>query len=155
MAVCAIVVARQGHTTESQSPHLQTLSSKGFYQAAVAAFPTDLSKAQGFEFKRAKVLMAIACIQYGAILEHQTHLGEYVVLACNDGFQDEARWERGLTEIQRQERRRLVCSLAFLTSCLSLVLVSVYLGGLFSDHLGRRSPVPRTPMQRRLPARDL
>jgi hypothetical protein len=115
MAVCAIVVGRQRHTTDSQSPQHQVPSpqtqkppSKAFYQAAIAAFPADLSRAQGFEYKRAKVLMAIACIQYGAILEHQTHLGEYVVLACNDGYHDESRWERSLNEIERQERRRLV-----------------------------------------------
>lgn len=115
MVVCAIVVGRQRHTTDSQSPHYQIPSphsqkppSKAFYQVAIAAYPTDLSKAQGFEYKRSKVLMAIACIQYGAILEHQTHLGEYVVLAGNDGYHDETRWERSLNEIQRQERRRLV-----------------------------------------------
>lgn len=108
MTVCAIVVARQRNHTEAQPPHFHNLSSEAFYQAAVVAFPADLSKAQGFEFKRAKVLMAIACIQHGSILEHQTHLGEYVVLAWNDGFQDELRWEKGLNEIQRQERRRLV-----------------------------------------------
>lgn len=115
MAVCAIVVGRQRHTTDSQFPHFQVPSpqtqkppSKAFYRAAIAAFPTDLSRAQGFEYKRAKVLMAIASIQYGAILEHQTHLGEYVVLACNDGYHDESRWERSLNEIERQERRRLV-----------------------------------------------
>jgi hypothetical protein len=115
MAVCAIVVGRQRPSADSQLPHYQgsspqtqTPPSKAFYQAAIAAFPTELSKAQGFEYKRAKVIMAIACIQYGAILEHQTHLGEYVVLAGNDGYHDETRWERNLNEIQRQERRRLV-----------------------------------------------
>jgi hypothetical protein len=118
MAVCAIVAGRQRHSADSKSPHYeisspqaQTTPSKAFYHAAIAAFPTDLSKAQGFEYKRAKVLMAIACIQYGAILEHQTHLGEYVVLAGNDGYHDETRWERNLNEIQRQERRRLVSRL--------------------------------------------
>jgi hypothetical protein len=115
MAVCAIVVGRQRVPADSKSPCHQTTSPRSqapppqaFHQAAVGAFPRDLSSAQGFEYKRAKVLLAIACIQSGAILDHQTHLGEYVVLSCNDGFQDEARWEKGLTEIQRQERRRLV-----------------------------------------------
>lgn len=117
MAVCAIVMGRRKTPADAQAPHCQTpspcaemRSSRAFYEAAVGAFPRDLSTAQGFEFKRAKVLMAIASIQSGAILEHQTHLGEYVVLAGNDGFQDEARWERDLTEIQRQERRRLFWS---------------------------------------------
>lgn len=115
MAVCAIVVGRQRHTADSYAPSFQVASprstqtpSKAFYEAAVGAFPADLSTAQGFEFKRAKVLLAIASIQFGFIVEHQTHLGEYVVLACNDGFHDESRWEPNLDEIQRQERRRLV-----------------------------------------------
>jgi hypothetical protein len=108
MAVCSIVVARQGNNPQSPAYTNNAPTSQAFYQAAAAAFPPDLHSAQGFEYKRAKILMAIACIQYGSILEHKTHLGEYVVLACNDGFHDESRWEIGLTEVQRQERRRLV-----------------------------------------------
>jgi len=108
MAVCAIVVARQRNDLSNPTSRHNAPTSRAFYQAAAAAFPTDLSRAQGFDYKRAKVLMAIASIQYGSILEHKTNLGEYIVLVCNDGFHDESRWELGLTEIQKQERRRLV-----------------------------------------------
>jgi len=109
MAVCAIVSARRNNTAGGFSN--PTVPSKAYYRAALAAFPSNLSEAKGFDYRRAKVLLAIACIQYGAILDHQTQLGEYVVLACNEGFQDENRWEQSLNEIQRQERRRLVSSI--------------------------------------------
>jgi len=113
MAVCAIVAGRQAKnvdpmSSQAASSPASTPPSQAFYESAMGAFPHKLSDAQGFEFKRAKVLMAIACIQFGWILEHQTHLGEYVALACNAGFHNEKRWDRELTEIHRQERRRLV-----------------------------------------------
>ena len=109
MAVCAIVSARfrngvppPGFTFLLASP------SEAFAQAATGAFPKNLAEVEGFEYMRAKALLAILYIQYGSVMEHRTHLGEYVVLASNSGFHDEARWDVGLSEIDLQERRRLV-----------------------------------------------
>jgi hypothetical protein len=153
MAVCAIVVARKQNNREHQSLHPST-SSKSFYQAAVEGFPANLTHAQGFEFKRAKVLLAITCIQHGAILEHQTYLGEYIVMACNDGFQDEDRWEPSLSEISRQERRRLVgpsaCVMCSTNHSLA-VLVSVHPRSFFCHYVGWYDTVSRTSMQRTIP----
>jgi hypothetical protein len=109
MAVCAIVSARfrngvppPGFTFLLASP------SEAFAQAATNAFPKRLVDARGFEYMRAKALLAILYIQYGSVMEHHTHLGEYVVLASNSGFHDETRWDAGLSETELQERRRVV-----------------------------------------------
>lgn len=109
MAVCAIVTARLRNGAISV-PHPSTLTptSEQFARAAINAFPPNLVDAKGFEYIRAKALLAILQIQYGNVAEHRTHLGEYVVLSSNEGFQDETRWPGGLGEAEMQERRRVV-----------------------------------------------
>lgn len=79
-----------------------------FYQAAVRAIPADLSVAYSFSFKRAKALLCSVAIQYGYARTFCAHLGDYITMCGIDGFHNEARWPAGLTEIDIQERRRLV-----------------------------------------------
>ncbi len=115
MAVCAIVSARLRDGAvltypldPSCSSSADRPSSEDFYRASIEAFPVNLTHAKAFDYKRAKALLAILCIQYGDVAQHHTHLGEYLVLASNDGFHDETRWPGGLKEPDLQERRRLV-----------------------------------------------
>ena len=109
MAVCAIVSARfRNGVSPPGFTFLLTAPSEAFAKAATDAFPTRLTDAKGFEYMRAKALLAILYIQYGSVMEHRTHLGEYVVLVSNNGFYDETRWDDGLREPELQERRRVV-----------------------------------------------
>ena len=113
MAVCAIVSARLrdgagSHYLPDHPSSTTYPTSEAFYTASAGAFPHNLSLATAFDFKRAKALLAILCIQYGNVADHNTHLGEYLVLASNDGFHDETRWPMGLTQPEMEERRRVV-----------------------------------------------
>ena len=117
MAVCAIVSARLRHGVEMPQtshpplgPSPSSPSSGTFYHLAINAFPSSLTSpcANTFNYKRAKALLAIACVQYGDIASLNLHLGDYVTLSHADGFYDETRWPTDLKEPEIQERRRLV-----------------------------------------------
>ena len=154
MAVCAIVTARL--RAGAVIPHLVGASqsfphSEALASAAVLAFPHTLSKAGSFEYMRAKALLAILFIQYGDVVEHRTHLGEFVVLASNTGLHDEQRWDRDLYEVERQERRRLVSTRPF--PPLMTVLVHLYAGDLLCHYVGRYRALSRESKQRSLPRR--
>ncbi|KAL7424630.1 hypothetical protein Q5752_000314 [Cryptotrichosporon argae] len=114
MVVCAVVSARLRHGAGLPHAHTdpETIvpSTEAFYAAAVNAFPKDLSTAREFEYKRAKALLAIFCLQQTDIVSLHTHLGDYVTLSMNDGFYDEARWPINLPQSEVQERRRLFWS---------------------------------------------
>lgn len=102
MTVCAIVSARLRNGASIIAP--LGPPSETFAQAAKDALPNSM---QGFEYMRAKALLAILYIQYGDVKEHRTHLGEYVAMVSDNEFHDEKKWER-VGEIGNQERRRLV-----------------------------------------------
>ena len=114
MAVCAIVASRIQHgaqlsrsagagQSDDTSPSPATL-----YELALDAFPPSSSATGSLNFKRSKLLMAIACLQDGDPVGLHTHLGDYGTLSFADGFYDESRWPPGLKEHEVQERRRLV-----------------------------------------------
>lgn len=114
MLVCAIVSARlrDGAALPVATPStLPAPSSEAFYLAAVADFPSDLTECKDWNYKRAKALMAILCVQYSDITKLHTHLGDYGTLSFNDGYYDESRWP-AMGEIEREERRRLVSRMA-------------------------------------------
>lgn len=83
-------------------------TSEAFYEAATRTFPADLSMAHDFDYKRAKVILAMICIQFGHVRQLTTHLGDYMTLCSNDHFHLENRWPPHLPETEIQERRRLV-----------------------------------------------
>ncbi|CAK9782217.1 unnamed protein product [Cutaneotrichosporon oleaginosum] len=114
MAMCAITSARMrdgaSYLAEAGvKAHLtaDTPSSEAFYEAATRTFPADLSQASEFDYKRAKVILAMLCIQFGNVRQLTTHLGDYMTLCSNDNFHLEARWPSNLPETEVQERRRL------------------------------------------------
>ena len=109
MTVCAIVTARLRHST---GPIIigNVPDSAVFTAAAEKAFPTSLVDARGFEYLRAKALLAILHIQYANVAQHRAHLGDYITMCTNGAFFNEARWEAGLTIPELQERRRVFWS---------------------------------------------
>jgi hypothetical protein len=100
-------------------------NSEDYNRLAVDVFP-QLSEARDFNYKRGKALLAILCIQYGDIVNLETHLGDYMTLSMNDGFYDESRWPEGIFEPEIQERRRLVSMRIFNVADECTVLVNVY-----------------------------
>ncbi|ORY24688.1 hypothetical protein BCR39DRAFT_566546 [Naematelia encephala] len=106
MAVCAMSSAR---VRDGAHPVLMPTmpSSETFYRATLDAFPTNLSEAPEFDYKRTKALLALVCIQNGHVREMLQHAGDYTTLCTLEGFHIEGRWPPGLDEIQVQERRRL------------------------------------------------
>jgi hypothetical protein len=50
----------------------------------------------------------------------QGYLGNYSTMMVVSGFYDEERWDEAISEVQRQERRRLVSSPPFLHPVSSL-----------------------------------
>lgn len=111
MSVCAITAARvrDGAGTVNNSISLPSSCppSEAFYDAAIRAFPSDLSQALEFDYKRAKALLAMICVQYGHVRQLTAHIGDYITLCSIDGFHNESRWPPNLPETEIQERRRL------------------------------------------------
>ncbi|WVW80373.1 hypothetical protein I302_102354 [Kwoniella bestiolae CBS 10118] len=111
MSVCALASARlrDGAPKNCHLKHWDptTSTSETFYQSCLSTFPADLIKAPEFDYKRAKVIMSMVCLQYGDIARSIIHIGDYCTLCSLDGFQNESRWPKGLSEIEIQERRRL------------------------------------------------
>jgi hypothetical protein len=108
MTVCAIVSARLRDGAKLSTTLPANLGpSENYNRLAVDAFP-PLIEARCFNYKRGKALLAVLCVQYGDIANLETHLGDYLTLSMNEGFYDESRWPRGLSEPEIQERRRLV-----------------------------------------------
>lgn len=112
MAVCAMSSARQ--TDGANIPNFSNDTtpeippSQIFYNASVNAIPRDLLRAADFDYKRAKALLTMMCIQYGRVTEVKLHLGELCTMCSLEGFHSESRWPPGLNAIEVEERRRLV-----------------------------------------------
>ncbi|OCF45229.1 hypothetical protein I317_00751 [Kwoniella heveanensis CBS 569] len=111
MSVCALTAARlRDGAPQSPGSPSQSTASEAFYNAAQASIPTDLTCASHFDYKRAKFLLAMLSVQYGHIGSVLRHLGDYLTMCAIDGFHSEARWPSDLTEVEKQERRRLFWS---------------------------------------------
>ena len=114
--MCAIVAARirDGAVSSLDSPHsppsllASAPTSEVFHSAAISSIPRNLSSAKEFDYRRAKALLGILCVQYADIVNLHTHLGDYFTLSLGTGFYDEERWPQDLTEPEIQEWRRLV-----------------------------------------------
>jgi hypothetical protein len=89
-----------------------TIPSETFYTAAKDTLPKDLTVAREFDYLRACALLSITSIQYGDIAAMQLYLGHYFTLSGIQRFHDEAYWPKNITNIEVEERRRLVCLIA-------------------------------------------
>lgn len=115
MAVCAIITSRLAHNAKIAGRFdgsAAVASSDTFYSLALEAFPPTYAATGALNYKRAKLLLAISCLQDGDAVGLQTHLGDYGTLSFTDGFYDESRWPLGLKEPENEERRRLVSHIA-------------------------------------------
>jgi hypothetical protein len=114
MGACALASARQRdgalHTTERESLPMAPITSETFYAAVVDSLPKDFTMARGFESLRACALLCITSIQYGDIPAMQLYLGHYFTLVGINRFQDETCWPKNISNIEIEERRRLVIS---------------------------------------------
>lgn len=114
MSICAITAARVrdgagsiGENAPKQKLPSTCPPSEVFYEAAQRCFPSDLAQAPEFDYKRAKALLAMICIQYGHVRQLSANLGDYMTLCSIDSFHNEGRWPANLPETEVQERRRL------------------------------------------------
>ncbi|KAJ6024271.1 hypothetical protein N7540_005068 [Penicillium herquei] len=90
-----------------------TLSSQ-CYTIAVKAMPSDISNATDYcEAMKASAILASVCLQNEDMKKTVAHLGDYTSLSVMHGFYSEANWPLGLSEIEREERRRLYISTNF------------------------------------------
>lgn len=111
MAVCAMSSARirDGAIIPFLSPlDPHCPPSEVFYAASMRSIPKDLLEAGDFDFKRAKALLTMLCIQYGRVVEVKLHLGELSTMFSLESFHQESKWPSGLNAIEVEERRRLV-----------------------------------------------
>jgi hypothetical protein len=114
MAVCAMAAGtlRDGASmppgVQQRIPNPAGLARK-CYQAAVKAIPRDLTRdADPCQVMKAKALMISICLQSGDTRVALAHMGDYATLSAINGFHLEGNWPNHITEIEKQERRRLV-----------------------------------------------
>ncbi|KAJ5627470.1 hypothetical protein N7528_004897 [Penicillium herquei] len=78
------------------------------YAAAVKAMPADITTISDYcQAMKASALLTSVCLQNGNLKRLVAHLSDYICLSTMHKFHLEAHWPEGLTEIERQERRRL------------------------------------------------
>lgn len=135
MAICAngaghlcdgALMTSDPHPLRTRAP---VLSAK-CYNAAVKAIPSDTTYVTDHvSLLKAQAILASTCLQNGDLHRATAHLGQYVSTSVSTRFYDEDSWPADLNEIQRQERRRLVClSDPFLISIISLTQILQYWG---------------------------
>lgn len=117
MAMCALSAGKLADgsvqaSSSSLKARAASLSSE-CYHAAVQAVHRDDDFDLGdgrhvVPLLKARALLSSTCMQAGNLNAALAHNGEYSIVSALAGFHDEANWPSDLTEIQRQERRRLV-----------------------------------------------
>lgn len=129
MAACALASARRRdgamYSTSNDASCVVTIPSETFYAAVVDTLPKDLTVAREFDYLRACALLSITSIQYGDIAAMQLYLGHYFTLVGIHRFHDETCWPKNISNIEVEERRRLVGSPssqaeAIIDTCLSI-----------------------------------
>ena len=91
---------------------METVPSETFFKAVKDHLPKDLTAARELDYMRACALLSITSIQYGDIEAMQLYLGHYFTLVGIHKFHDEAYWPKNITNIEVEERRRLVYPIA-------------------------------------------
>ena len=116
MAVYALASARERdgalYGSIKGASNTATIPSETFYAAAKDALPKNLVEARDLDHLRACALLSITSIQYGDIEAMHLYLAHYFTLAGIHRFHDEAYWPKNITNIEVEERRRLVCPTA-------------------------------------------
>ena len=113
MAVCATACARvRDGALPFHLPHTidrsSIPSSEPFHRACLDSLPTEISGLVDFNWMRTEALLGPLCMQNNDLRGCHIRLHRYLSMCAETGFHDEARWPTGLSEIDIQERRRLV-----------------------------------------------
>ena len=116
MAVCALTAGRlycgvplPKHLQLSDVRARAAALSAQCYTAAVEAMPRGIAGASDYyQAMRASFLLASVCLQDGQMSSAISHSSDYTALSTMHGFHSEAKWPAHLSEIEKQERRRLV-----------------------------------------------
>lgn len=112
MAACALASARvrdrAAVSRGNQTHELLTIPAETFYVAAEDVLPSDLLQTQDFGFLRGCALLAIASIQDAKINAMHKHIGIYFTILAIHQWHDEANWPANLSQVEREELRRLV-----------------------------------------------
>lgn len=115
MAVCATASTRIHNSASIGTPpgvsRAAAPSSKAFYQACLDALPSLIMETADFDLMRTEALLGMLCLEYNDIRGCYAHQHRYLAMCSEMGFHDEKRWPPNLSEIDIQERRRLVSSL--------------------------------------------
>jgi hypothetical protein len=116
MAACALASARDRDgalfRSTTNASYNGNIPSETFYGAAKDMLPKNLVEADSLDYMRACALLSITSIQYGDIEAMQLYLGHYFTLVGIHRFHDEAHWPKDITNVELEERRRLVNSIA-------------------------------------------
>jgi len=110
MSACALVAARirdgalQRDKVDAMSH--PAVSSEVFFAAAKDAMAKDMVQNYGFDYLRASVMLALVSIQYGQLSSMQQYMGQFFTLAAMQRFYDEDHWQRGLSQVETELRRR-------------------------------------------------
>lgn len=98
------------------------LNPRMYFDETLRALPDNVSEFEEFESLQATAIACLTALHYsdGPLL-HQL-LGLYRAVLAEHGFNDEKRWPRGLSEIDIEERRRLLWHMYRLEVHTSLVI---------------------------------
>ena len=114
MSICALTAGQLEGMT-SLPTVLRDIQSKAAtissecYTIASMAMPNDISSTPNYlQAMKASAILASVCVQNEDLKRTIAHIGDYTSLSVMHGFYAEANWPPNLTEIERQERRRLV-----------------------------------------------
>lgn len=125
MALCALS-AQHVHDkavfTISLAPAADSLDPATYLHEALHAIPAELDRCRDLDYLRAFHLLALYAIQVGNTGLLHKNMGMCHALLAQDGLQDEKRWPSGLSDSEREVRRRLFWSIYRLEVHTSLVL---------------------------------
>lgn len=113
MAVCATASARI-RTNAPLPPASSKInihnipSSKSFYKECLDSIPVLVVGAEDFNLMRTEALLGLLALQHNDLGSGHAHLHRYLAMVTQSRFHDERNWPLNLTEIEVQERRRLV-----------------------------------------------
>ena len=112
MAGCALASARFRDGAliqpQPQDDELLMIQPETFFAAAENTMPGDLIRATGLDHLKSCALLAITSIQLSDIPAMKKHVGHYFTILDVQQWHDEANWPRSLTDIDKEELRRVV-----------------------------------------------
>lgn len=118
LAVAALAAARlrDQAALSQQDSRLAAVPAGAWHNACLSNLPRGHNAAadpgDAFNYLRTYALLAILSVQNAELVNFQMYLGRYLTLSAVHFFHQETRWSPDLSEVDRDERRRLVCRAA-------------------------------------------